>query len=44
MNAGNKVTSNNARHHGEKVITKYGQIASVKVKELIREENAEEEE
>ena len=44
INAVNKVINNNMRHYGEQVIMKGGQIASLPVKELIREVDAEEEE
>ena len=44
INAVNKETNNNMRHHGKQVIMKGGQMSSFPVKELIREADAEEEE
>ena len=44
INAANKEDNNTMRCYGEKVIMKAGQIASMRVKELMREVDAEEEE
>ena len=44
INAVNKVINNNMRHYGKQVIMKGGQIVSFLVKELMREEDAGEEE
>ena len=42
MNAEKNVMNKNVRHHREKVIIKDCQLASLPVKELIREVDAEE--
>ena len=44
INAVNKETNNNMRHHGKQVIMKGGQMSFFPVKELIREADTEEEE
>ena len=43
INAVNKETNNNMRHHGEQVIMKGGQMSCFPVKKLIREADTEEE-